>query len=106
MADRNHVHHRLIDIGLSHMQATLLLTGLNVLFVVLSFQLQHIGSLELMIVLLGLAQSLNTGLWLYDMHLRKKARKALDLPTIAQLRKAEYEDTPARKSFVEELLNN
>lgn len=106
VADRNHVHHRLIDIGLSHMQATLLLTGLNVLFVVLSFQLQHIGSLELMIVLLGLAQSLNTGLWLYDMHLRKKARKALDLPTIAQLRKAEYEDTPARKSFVEELLNN
>jgi len=36
-ADRNHIHHALLDIGLSHVQASVLLMSLNVGFVVLSF---------------------------------------------------------------------
>lgn len=106
VADRNHVHHRLIDVGLSHTQATGLLTGINVLFVILAFQLQELGSLPLMIVLLALAQALNTGLWLYDLQLRKRARKALDIHKITPLREPKYEETQTGKSFVEELLNN
>lgn len=106
IADRNHLHHRLIDIGLSHIQTTLILSGINILFVVLAFQLQHIGSLELMITLLLLAQTLNVGLWLYDMRLRKHARKTLDLPEITSLRKTGYDSAAEREPFVEELLNN
>jgi UDP-GlcNAc:undecaprenyl-phosphate GlcNAc-1-phosphate transferase len=32
-ADRNHIHHALLDIGFSHLKATLTLVGLNVLFI-------------------------------------------------------------------------
>lgn len=38
-ADRNHIHHALLDIGLSHVQASLSLMLVNVLFVGLSFYL-------------------------------------------------------------------
>lgn len=106
IADRNHLHHRLIDIGLTHTQATLALSMVNVLFVIMAFQLQDIGALELTIVILLLAQSINVTLWLYDVRLKKSAKKALDLPDIATLRKTKYEEVPDRKTFVEELLNN
>ncbi|TCS85133.1 UDP-N-acetylmuramyl pentapeptide phosphotransferase/UDP-N-acetylglucosamine-1-phosphate transferase [Anseongella ginsenosidimutans] len=106
IADRNHLHHRLIDIGLSHTQATLALSGVNIFFVLLAFQLQYIGTLELVIIVLLLAQSINVALWLYDIRVRKIARKTLDLPEITPFRKAEYENAAERKTFVEELLNN
>lgn len=38
-ADRNHLHHALLDIGLEHWQATLWLVGANVLFIVLAWWL-------------------------------------------------------------------
>ena len=50
--DRLHIHHLLIDIGLSHTQATALLFVTNVLFILLAIKLQHIGNLALLIVLL------------------------------------------------------
>lgn len=106
IADRNHLHHRLIDIGLSHTQAALALSGVNLVFVLLAFQLQYLGTLELMIIMLLLAQSINVALWLYDTRLRKSAKKALDLTEIARIRKPEYESSTERKTFVEELLNN
>lgn len=33
-ADRNHIHHALLDIGLSHVQASLVLMSVNILFVI------------------------------------------------------------------------
>lgn len=36
-ADRNHIHHALLDIGLSHVQATLGLMSVNVAFVLLAY---------------------------------------------------------------------
>lgn len=50
--DRLHIHHLLIDIGLSHTQATLLLFVTNILFILLAMRLQHIGNLALLLVLL------------------------------------------------------
>jgi UDP-N-acetylmuramyl pentapeptide phosphotransferase/UDP-N-acetylglucosamine-1-phosphate transferase len=38
-ADRNHIHHTLLDIGLSHVQASLSLMAVNIAFVVLAFYL-------------------------------------------------------------------
>ncbi len=38
-ADRNHIHHTLLDIGLSHVQASLTLMLINVSFVILAFYL-------------------------------------------------------------------
>lgn len=54
-ADRTHIHHYLIDVGLSHMQATILLVVVNVVFIFIVFQFNHIGSLRLILLVLGLA---------------------------------------------------
>ncbi|MGB0177499.1 MAG: MraY family glycosyltransferase [Owenweeksia sp.] len=41
-ADRNHIHHALLDIGLGQMQATLILVGTNVFFIILALLLQDV----------------------------------------------------------------
>lgn len=51
-ADRLHIHHLLIDIGLSHTQATMVLVVTNILFILLAMKLQHLGNLALLMVLL------------------------------------------------------
>lgn len=50
--DRLHIHHLLIDIGLSHTQATAILFVTNVLFILLAIQLQYMGNLALLMILL------------------------------------------------------
>ncbi len=53
--DKTHIHHVLLDMGYTHMQATMVLVLVNILFIVLVFFLQHIGTLWLLLVLLGVA---------------------------------------------------
>ena len=53
--DRNHIHHLLIDSGLSHMQATGVLLIVNIMFIFLVYKLQKIGSFNLLMVILLLA---------------------------------------------------
>ncbi len=50
LADRNHIHHRIIDLGFSHIQATALLILVNVLIVILSYLLQSLGNFYLMLL--------------------------------------------------------
>lgn len=50
--DRLHIHHLMIDIGLSHTQATAILFVTNVLFILLAIQLQYMGNLALLLILL------------------------------------------------------
>jgi UDP-N-acetylmuramyl pentapeptide phosphotransferase/UDP-N-acetylglucosamine-1-phosphate transferase len=52
--DRNHLHHMLIDTGMSHLQATLTLALLNLSFVLMVFYLNFIGNLYLIILSLSL----------------------------------------------------
>jgi UDP-N-acetylmuramyl pentapeptide phosphotransferase/UDP-N-acetylglucosamine-1-phosphate transferase len=40
-ADRNHIHHVLLDIGLKHTQATLILVTVNVFFIVFTYYLNN-----------------------------------------------------------------
>ncbi len=54
-ADRNHIHHLLIDCGLSHMKATGVLVLINLFFIYAVFSLQHIGNLNLLILIVGTA---------------------------------------------------
>lgn len=53
--DRNHIHHILIDLGLTHMQATGILFITNVLFIIVAVMLQGIGNLLLLVLILTLA---------------------------------------------------
>ncbi len=50
--DRNHIHHLLIDCGLSHMAATTVLIFVNILYICFVFYFQNLGSLELLLLLL------------------------------------------------------
>ena len=57
-ADRNHIHHLLIDCGFSHMQATTTLVLVNIIFILLVFRLQHLGTYKLLILIVSLASLL------------------------------------------------
>ena len=56
--DRRHIHHMLIDLGLSHFQATSLLIIVNIIFMLIVFTFQEIGALLLMILIFALASGL------------------------------------------------
>lgn len=57
--DRTHIHHLLLDSGLSHLQATGILGTVNLLFIAVAYSLQGLGTLPLMLILLGLATALS-----------------------------------------------
>ena len=71
--DRNHVHHLLLDSGLSHMQATGVLVLFNILFIVTVIFLQDIGSFYLLVLILAMA-TLLTGPLHYFVRKRKLSR--------------------------------
>ncbi len=58
-ADRQHIHHRLLQLGLSHFQSTMVLVGANVFFIAVSFVLRNIGIIWLTLIILGLASVLS-----------------------------------------------
>ncbi|MCD6598172.1 MAG: undecaprenyl/decaprenyl-phosphate alpha-N-acetylglucosaminyl 1-phosphate transferase, partial [Bacteroidales bacterium] len=62
-ADRRHLHHMLLELGLNHIQATSLLIGVNVFFILLAFSLQQMGNLFLIALTLTLATSFSYLLW-------------------------------------------
>jgi hypothetical protein len=55
IADRNHIHHKLLDLGLSHNKATVILILVNLLFIISSYFLQFLGNMYLMILQLFVA---------------------------------------------------
>ncbi len=65
LPDRTHIHHLLIDSGLTHMQATATLAGVNIFFIVLVFLIQRYTDNAALIILLlvSLASFLAGGLY-------------------------------------------
>ena len=58
--DRSHIHHLMIDCGLSHMNATYILLVVNALFIFIALGLQSIGNLYLLLILIIIAVILTT----------------------------------------------
>lgn len=54
-ADRNHIHHNLLDMGMTHREATLTLYVVNIAFITTAMLLRNISSLILLYILLGMA---------------------------------------------------
>ncbi|MDX1939687.1 MAG: MraY family glycosyltransferase [Saprospiraceae bacterium] len=69
--DRRHIHHLLIDYGMSHMQATTLLVLVNILFIVMVFALHQMMELHLLLFTV-LATATILTLWLHLTVTRKK----------------------------------
>lgn len=57
-ADRNHLHHRLLDIGLSHKKAAIILYTVNVLIIVLAIFLNRMGVTIALLIVGGTAFTL------------------------------------------------
>ncbi len=70
-ADRNHIHHYLLELGLNHKQTSVVMVMINAGYIALAFALQDIGSAYLLSAILGSAL-LFTGI-LYQMKKRKEA---------------------------------
>lgn len=53
-ADKNHIHHRMLTLGFTHLQISLIIGTVNVLFVILAFSLRNVGVIKLTIFLFTL----------------------------------------------------
>jgi hypothetical protein len=74
-ADRQHLHHRLLQLGCTHLQATLILLSVNLFFIVLSYLLRGIGIIWLMGVILGLACTMS---YILVINAKKKGKRDID----------------------------
>ncbi|ASU36814.1 undecaprenyl-phosphate alpha-N-acetylglucosaminyl 1-phosphate transferase [Mucilaginibacter xinganensis] len=74
VADRNHIHHRMLKLGLNHLQTTLILTGANILtiFIILLLKDYSNSFLIVLIVLMSLAFN-----WVITFFIRSKEREGL-----------------------------
>jgi len=72
-ADKQHLHHRLLQLGNTHLQATLILISVNLIFVVLSYLLQGIGIVWLTSVIIGLASLMS---YILTILVKKKTNEA------------------------------
>lgn len=70
-ADKQHLHHHLLELGLSHIQTTLLLVFVNVLFILLVYRLNQFGNVELFLLMVGVSLILSIVLYLAVVHRKK-----------------------------------
>jgi len=62
-ADRNHIHHRLLDFNLTHIQSSMILVGINIGFILLTYFLQNMEVIELILFVSIIALTLNIISW-------------------------------------------
>ncbi|RYU90158.1 undecaprenyl/decaprenyl-phosphate alpha-N-acetylglucosaminyl 1-phosphate transferase [Mucilaginibacter terrigena] len=75
-ADRNHIHHRILRLGYTHLQTTLILGGVNILIIIMAFTFAHLGNFALIILILSISILFN---WAITFFLRTKEREKLSL---------------------------
>lgn len=77
MADRNHIHHRLLLLGLNHMQSTLLLMLTNFFFIYLALQLRFEGNVILLLLFTVLSMLFNL---IVTLLIKKRKKNFLPTP--------------------------
>lgn len=77
-ADRNHIHHQLLDLGLSHREAALTLYLVNIGFIIMALSLRNISSLVLLYLLIVTAMVASVIPYLLRTYLKVK-------PSVADL---------------------
>ncbi|MGX5818452.1 MraY family glycosyltransferase [Chitinophaga lutea] len=86
-ADRHHIHHYMLALGLNHSQATSVAVVSNIAFIFFAFSLQDLGTTLLLSIIGGLALGLTSVLFLM-----KRRKEAL---TAALQAVPEMEETPS-----------
>ena len=72
LADRNHIHHRILRLGFTHTQTTLLLAITNLVFIYIALSLSNWGNFILIFMLFGVCALIN---WVTTVLIRSKDRK-------------------------------
>ncbi len=75
-ADRNHIHHRILKLGFSHLQATLSLAITNILFIYLAMIFREVGNGSLICLFFIICMFIN---WTTTVWIRIKERRQLKL---------------------------
>lgn len=96
--DRTHIHHLILDLGYSHMQGTGILLAVNVLFILMVFNLQKIGTLNLLLLVIALAAAL-TG-FLYAKVREKRIQKSKEV--LAQAKNSQRQSEPLARKDMEQ----
>jgi len=94
--DRNHVHHLLLDRGLSHTAVTVILTSINISFILFAFLAKGMGTTWLMVTMVAVAFS-GLGL-LYYSKPRRRLVVAKSLNGKAELKSATKVVTLAKET--------
>lgn len=50
-ADKNHIHHRLLTLGFTHLQISMIMGAVNICFILLAYSLRNFGTLKLFLLL-------------------------------------------------------
>ncbi len=69
--DKTHIHHLLLDTGLTHMQATATLIGVNIFIIALVVGLHNLGTIRLLILEFFVALLFSTCLYRYSLYCKK-----------------------------------
>jgi UDP-N-acetylmuramyl pentapeptide phosphotransferase/UDP-N-acetylglucosamine-1-phosphate transferase len=77
--DRNHIHHFLLDLGLSHTKITLTCIGANILFIGLAYFLRFTGTTMVILALSGVSLAIVS-----IIYYRRPKTKGETLPSIAR----------------------
>ena len=75
-ADRKHIHHRMLRLGFTHLQAAMILVGLNLLCVILALTFRSYGNPILLGLILAVCLLFN---WAVSFFIRSKERENLAL---------------------------
>lgn len=75
-ADRNHIHHRMLQLGLTHLQTTLILAGINIFAIVTVLALNQYGNYLLVMLIFAVCLLFN---WVLTFLIRSKERQGLAL---------------------------
>ncbi|MFI5157911.1 MAG: MraY family glycosyltransferase [Sphingobacteriales bacterium] len=74
VADRNHIHHRMLRLGFSHLQTTVILISINIASIASVFLLKNYSSSILIILIVSISLIFN---WMITFFLRSKERRSL-----------------------------
>jgi UDP-GlcNAc:undecaprenyl-phosphate GlcNAc-1-phosphate transferase len=106
-ADSNHLHHRLLFLGLSHIQSSLILAVANIILIIMALALQNLSEIELISVLGFTILGVNGGFSLYLESYKRSLLSKTKFADVYQEGAIENKKMGvATKSFGEKVLEN
>ena len=97
LPDRNHLYHMLVDMDLSHMQATGVLMLVNMLFFILAYSIRPIAMIEIQFIILIIVAMAFSKILTVSLSLHKKKKQEARLLFIEKKQEAHFASIRKRK---------